>query len=275
MKLSFVLCTHFRKTFPQVFAAVFILLAVASCRKENTVQYPIPSGLKMISSGYATGAATKVEIYAAQDLYVGYNKLYIALYDSASNARITQAQVSLSALTCMGVSGPVENPASTTADNGLFNAAALCMSAGSWTLATHIGNVSNGNTGNFASPVVAVQASPARSYSVTTSDHSNLFVSIVQPTDPQLGVNTLELVIDRQTNDMSYTPDSAYMVAINPTMPSMTGMSSPNNMCPVYTGRGHYTGKVDFIMSGGWRIYIDLLHNGAVCDTSHYFDLNL
>ena len=119
MKLSFVLCTHFRKTFAQVFAAVFILLAVASCRKENTAPYPIPSGLKMISSGYAAGAAMKVVIYASQDLYVGYNKLYIALYDSVSNARITQAQVSLSALTCMGASGPVENPILPTGSQSL------------------------------------------------------------------------------------------------------------------------------------------------------------
>jgi len=280
MNLNFMLSRCLKKCRPAIIntACVFLLLlSAASCRKENSasVQYPIPSGLKLVSSGYAAGASTRVEIYAYQDLYVGYDRLSIALYDSASNARITQAQVSLATVTGAGVAAPTENPSGSSAVNGLFDGAAVLVSTGSTALTVQVQNFSNSRTGSYSAPVNVVQTSPAKSYSVTTADNAKLFVSIVQPTNPQLGVNTFELVVDRQVNSTNYAPDSTYMLAINPTMPSMTGMGSPNNVNPVYTGNGHYAGKVDFIMSGGWQIYVDLLHNGAVADSTHYFDLNL
>jgi hypothetical protein len=247
----------------------------ASCKKESntSAHNVIPSNLKLISSGHAGGAATRVDIYAAADLYVGYNNLYFALYDSASNNRITQAQVSLSTMTSAGVNGPVENPLGTNADNGLFNAASVFVSAGSWTLATQI-QIGN-KTGIYTATVSIIQPSPAKSYTVMTADSATLFVSFVQPSNPILGVNNFELVVDRLVNGKSYAPDSTYMMSINAVMPFMTGMNSPNNVNPSYSGNGHYTGKVDFIMGGGWEVYVDLQHNGIVCDTSHYFSLNL
>jgi hypothetical protein len=276
MNSDLVLIRYFAKYFSAIIFTALMLFA-ASCKKESSTsaQNTIPSNLKLISSGYAGGASTRVDIYAATDLYAGYNKLYIALYDSASNNRITQAQVSLSAMTDAGMNGPVENPVGTNADNGLFNAASVFVSSGSWTVTTHIRNTAGSGTGSFIASINVVQPSPAKSYSVMTADSSNLFVSIVQPTNPLLGVNNFEVVVDRQINTMNYTPDSTYMISIDPTMPLMTGMSSPNNVNPSYTGNGHYTGKVDFIMGGGWQIYVDLLRNGVASDTSHYFSLNL
>ena len=74
---------------------------------------------------------------------------------------------------------------------------------------------------------------------------------------------------------MNFAPDSSYNVMIDAEMPSMSGMNSPNYVNPVYTGNGHYLGKVDFIMSGEWQINMSLLHNTALADSSHYFDLSL
>ena len=254
---------------------ITVVLFTASCKKEGSTsaQNAIPSGLKLISSGYAGGASTRVDIYASTDPYVGYNKLYIALYDSFTNSRITQAEVSLSTMTVAGVSSPVENPMITNANDGLFNAATVFVSAGSWMLTTQI-QIGN-KIGSYASSIKIIQPSPAKSYSVATADSSTLFVSFVQPSTPILGVNNFELVVDKQVNGKGYAPDSSYMLSINAVMPFMTGMNSPNNVNPSYVGNGHYLGTVDFIMGGGWQIYVNLQHNGMICDTSHYFSLNL
>jgi hypothetical protein len=42
-------------------------------------------------------------------------------------------------------------------------------------------------------------------------------------------------------------------IAITPEMPSM-GHGSPNNVDPVYTADGRYEGKVNFTMTGYWKV---------------------
>jgi hypothetical protein len=275
MNSELMLRGYFRKYFSVILNSTIIalMLFASSCKKENTssVQYPIPSDLKLIGSGYVAGQ--RAEIYATQNLYVGYNKLYVALYDSSTGTRITQSSVTLNAISSAGISGPVENPAA-NAISGLFGAAAVFVSAGTWTLTVNIQNATNNRSGSIQILVSPVQTTPAKSYTVST-DSQTLFVSIVQPSQPQLGVNNFELVVNRQISATAYAPDSTYMVAINATMPAMTGMNSPNNVNPSYTGQGHYVGKVDFIMTGPWWIYVDLARNGTLSDTSHYFSLNL
>jgi YtkA-like protein len=264
---------------------ILILLHAVSCKKESSsVAYPIPGNLKMINSGYATGAGIRVEVYAANDLFVGYNKLYLALYDSTTNTRITQAQISVSALMKMGAginqSAPIENPTQSMASNGLFNVAAVftmpTASNCNWTLTVHVEDLTGQKTGDFVSIEGIVQPSPNKAYSlITLDDSSTLFVCLVQPVTPQLGVNNFEVAMYKQINAMSFIPDSVYNVMIDAEMPSMTGMNSPNNVNPVYTGNGHYVGKVDFIMSGTWQVNVNLVHSGTLVDNSHYFNLNL
>jgi len=258
-----------------------LLLTIASCRKESSVpQYAIPSDLQKIASGWVTGGAMKAEIYATSDLFVGYNKLYLALYDSLTNKRITQAQISISASYAQGVrnqSGPVENPSTVNADiNGLFEAAVVfTQPSDNWTLNTYVEGISGQNTGRYQWTANVVQPTPARAFSVITQDDStNLFVSLVQPATPKLGVNSFELAVYKQVNALSFVPDSGYNISIDAEMPSMSGMNSPNNVNPAYMSNGHYTGKVDFIMDGAWQINLSLLHNGMIADSSHYFALS-
>ncbi|HWB62123.1 MAG TPA: FixH family protein [Chitinophagales bacterium] len=263
-----------------------ILLGVASCKKDKdtntTDQYPIPSNLQKIATGYATGAGVKVEAYAAGDLYVGYNKLYIALYDSATGNRLTSANVTItSVMTMMGnmaSNGPAESPASQTAEEGLFNGVAVyTMPSGancSWALNIHVVNAANSNAGDFSQTVSIMQPTLSTEYSIIANDDSSsLVVAMVGPTDPKFGTNNFELAIYRKQGMMGYVPDDSYTVDITPTMPSMGGMSSPNNVNPVSMGNGHYKGSVNFNMSGDWRIMVHLMHNGNMADTAHYFDL--
>ncbi len=267
---------------PCAIAGILLMFMLGSCKKESgQVQYPIPSNLVMVGSGYVTGAALRMEIYAADNLFVGYNKLYIALYDSASNKRITQAQISLYAMVKMGtgtnLSGPVENPSGSLASNGLFNSAVVFITPGSnWVLSANVQNPVNNASGSFMGTVNVVQASPAKAYSaIAQDDNANLFVAIVQPASPQIGDNNFEMVVYKQSGAGNFVTDSSYTIGINPQMPSMSGMTSPNNVNPVYSGNGHYLGKVIFTMFGAWEIDIRMMHNSAVSDTSHYFDINL
>jgi YtkA-like len=264
-------------------AGIGLMCLFGSCKKEsnNQVQYPIPSNLVMVSSGYASGAGIRVEVYAANTLFPGYNPVYLALYDSVSNKRITQAKIALSALVKDGngsqINGVIENPSSVNATNGLFTAALVFVSANNtWMLGAQVQNAANNKTGSFMQTVNVTPITPARSYSaIALDDSSNLFIAMVQPFNPQIGDNNFEMAVYKQQGTGNFVADSSYTISINPQMPGMSGMTSPNNVNPVYSGNAHYTGKVIFTMFGAWEIDIRMMHNNAVSDTTHYFDVNL
>src|SRR5688572_29303215 len=82
----------------KIFAlAVMAAAVIISCKKENNSDdqnnpTPTPTTpttidttkLVRVGQGYITGAAAKAVVYAEKALFVGYNKIYIAMYDSAS-----------------------------------------------------------------------------------------------------------------------------------------------------------------------------------------------
>ena len=84
-----------------------------------------------------------------------------------------------------------------------------------------------------------------------------------------------ELAIYKQTNTGAYVPDPSYQITLVAEMPDMQGMTSPNNVNPVYTANGHYLGKINLIMGGDWQVNLSLLNSGVVADSSHYFALSL
>lgn len=268
-------------------AAVLISSTVflSSCKKDNNngPDYPIPSNLKLLASGYAIGSAARIEVYGTDSFFVGYNPLYLALYDSAGNQRLTDAQITLHPMmTMMGGmshSCPLENPASNNATDGLFSCAVVYImpsgSTGGWTLNVDILNNKNGLQGTVVMAITVLNPAVAKMKSLTAlDDSSKLFVSVVKPVHPLVGVNDFEVTIHKKTGMMSFPAANDYTPVVNPQMLSM-GHGSPLNENPVLQSNGHYKGKLNFTMSGEWRIYLDLNHNGAVADSSLYFDMNL
>ena len=85
--------------FKTILAIAFatILLATNACKKEETTTVTptpvevdqIPSTYKLIGETYILGAAAKAKVYSEKDLFVGYNKIFVAMYDSVSNSRLT------------------------------------------------------------------------------------------------------------------------------------------------------------------------------------------
>jgi hypothetical protein len=56
-------------------------------------------------------------------------------------------------------------------------------------------------------------------------------------------------------------------------MPSM-GHGSPNNVNPTSTGKGHYKGKVNFTMTGEWKINVAIKKGGSTVSNGLYYMLN-
>ncbi|MCW5908980.1 MAG: FixH family protein [Chitinophagales bacterium] len=273
------------KYFQAVAAILIAVFLFSSCKKENHNHnhYPIPSNLKLLASGYAEGSATRIDVYAADSFFSGYNSLYLALYDSASNERQTDADVTLmpmmSMMGGMNHSAPFENPATAKPADGLFTCAVVYIMPSStgntWKLNITVLNNRTGLQGTAALDVNVLQPSLSRMKSVTALDDSaKLFISIVKPFVPVVGVNDFEITIHKKASMMSFPAANDYTTEVNPQMLSM-GHGSPLNVNPVPDNNGHYKGKLNFTMSGDWRVFLKLNHNGAVADSTLYFDVTI
>jgi len=275
--------------FKTILAIAFatILLATNACKKEETTTVTptpvevdqIPSTYKLIGETYILGAAAKAKVYSEKDLFVGYNKIFVAMYDSVSNSRLTTGHFDVIPMMDMGMmkhSAPFELEDDTMPTDKFWKAAIVFImpsSAGKWTLnmAFHNHKTDKEGEGELEVPVINPTTSVMKSFKA--SDSTNLFVTLIQPATPKIGLNNFEISIHKK-DMMDFPAVDDYTVEIEPTMPSM-GHGSPNNVNPVFTSMGHYIGKVNFTMTGLWNVKITLKKNGVTIDNKQSFDITL
>ncbi|MEI2740376.1 MAG: hypothetical protein V9F01_16500 [Chitinophagaceae bacterium] len=258
------------------------ILFLSSCSKETTiVPEPDPTtGLTKIAEGYATGSGAKVAVYTKETtISSGYTKFYLALYDSVSGKSIEDAQIHLTPMMDMGMmqhSAPYENPESEKAVNHLFpcNVVFIMSSmGGTWTLKINIQNHLNNKEGYLTIPITVSEPAKARIKSFTAAhDGGKYFVALINPSSPKVGINDMEIAIYKKISMMNFPADSSLSTILTPEMPSMNH-GSPNNVNPVHLSKGHYKGKVNFTMTGWWRLHMDYMSGTAVADTAQYFDV--
>lgn len=262
---------------PALFAMSIIMV---SCSKEDAAVTDPTKNLTMQAEGYATGAAAKVVLYSqSATLYSGYNKFYIALYDSATGQRITNADVQIMPMMDMGTmmhSTPYENPASSNAVDQLFPCKTVFIMSsmgGSWTLKVTVQVAGSAKTGSITIPLTVAEPAKARVKSFTAAhDGGKYFVSLMEPSDWKVGINDMEIAIYKRASMMSFPADSSLSVILTPEMPTM-GHGSPNNINPVHNGSGYYRGKVNFTMTGLWRLNLDFMAGAAVADSTQFFEV--
>ncbi|HAN64897.1 MAG TPA: hypothetical protein DCQ34_00715 [Chitinophagaceae bacterium] len=264
-----------------VYILLSSLIVLNSCSKDDPMPPvdPVKDYVKL-ASGYAAGAATLVELYGLDSASSGYTKLFVALKDSVTGNYVERAGITLVPMMDMGSmahSAPVEQPASTQAVNKLFPCSVgfiMSSMGGTWTIAVQVNNLENNQSGMVSFPIHVKESSPSRMYSFTSlvDNSSRYFVGLVEPSDPFVGINDLEFVVYKRQSMMAFPADSSLSISFEPSMPSM-GHGSPNNVNPVHIGKGHYKGKVNFTMTGLWRLDLQLHSGTAVADSTHGFDI--
>ena len=259
-------------------AALCSALCFSSCNKTDTPQRPATADLIKISEGYAAGAAAKVTVYASTGtINTGYTKFYLALSDSASGTKLNTASILLSPMMDMGMmqhASPYENPVSNLATDGLFPCSVVFImptTAGNWTVKVQVTN--QAKSGAYTFPVVVQEPAKSTIKSFTAKhDDGKYFVTLIQPAKPKVGINDFEIAIYKKQSMMSFPAENNFTVSLAPEMPTM-GHGSPNNVNPVAVGNGHYKGKVNFTMTGLWKINLGFMAGAAVADTTQFFEM--
>jgi hypothetical protein len=96
---------------------------------------------------------------------------------------------------------------------------------------------------------------------VSKADGARLFIALINPLKPQIGVNDFDIGIWTRQNMMDWPATKGLDITIKPEMPSMDH-GSPNNVNPVYKGSGIYRGKVNFTMDGLWVVNLSISDKG-------------
>jgi hypothetical protein len=266
---------------------IFVFSAfLYSCKKDNVEDILNPlDGLIKLKDGYALGAQAKVEIWGRKNFFAGYNNLVVVVYDSLNlKEKITDAHIHFFPVMTMGMGGmamqhasPVENP-DETAVNGVFPGAVTFImgttSDGSWklTVAVHNHKYDKEGEADFDITVDNPTNSMVSVFKSQTADSSKLVLSLVEPTSPKVGMNDIEFTIHQMADMMDFIPDDSYSIEITPEMPSM-GHGSPNNVNPVNTSNGHYKGKVNFTMTGEWKVNVLVKKNGTTVSKNAFFNI--
>lgn len=249
-----------------------------SCSKDNEEMSIDPlAGFTKLKEGYAIGASAKVEIWGKKNFFVGYNNLVVVLYDSLNlKEKITDAHIHFMPLMDMeGMkhAAPVENP-DETAVNDVFPGAIAFIMGGTWKLGVQVHNHKYDKEGEAEFDITADNPSTSvlSVFTSQSADSSKLILSLVEPTAPKVGMNDIEFTIHKKIDMMNFPADDSYTIEITPEMPSM-GHGSPNNVNPVNTGNGHYKGKVNFTMTGEWKVNVAVKKGGNTVSKNAYFNI--
>ena len=262
-------------------------MSLISCTKEEDDPAPAPKkspvdGKELIFEANSAEADVDVKVYADEALFTGYNRLYVIIYKTGTSTVIDDAQVSFETDMTMMMghshSSPIENPADETPEDGLFSGAVVFVMPsagnGSWKLKVYVHNNANNLEGMVENEVTVVSPVEAKMYSFLSDvDNSMIFVSLVEPVNPKVGMNDFEIAIHKRETGMLWPFVAGLMVEIEPEMPTM-GHGSPGNVNPVYTSIGHYKGTVNYTMTGLWRVHITVKDaGGSVMNESNYLDM--
>ena len=261
-------------------------ILMVGCTKDDEETTPIVptspvEGKILVATGTATDAEVDIEVYSDQALFVGHNKLYTMLYKQGTKEVISEANVTYKMMMTMG-SGmkhtcPMEQPTTTTPTNGVFDGAIIPImpsgGMGSWNLEVMV--TSNNMDGSAMMTVEVLDPTDARVFSFVSSiDGNSYFITMIEPTAPEIGINDFSVAVHMRESMMSFPPVESFIIEIEPEMPSM-GHGSINNVDPVHMDMGHYLGKVNFSMSGYWKINMLLKDaDGNVLDDTHFYDVN-
>ncbi|MFC0878641.1 FixH family protein [Saccharicrinis sp. FJH2] len=263
----------------KLFGALLLptVMVLSSC--ENNDMDPITeTDMITIAEGISNSGDYAVKVLAEDSLFEGYNNLYISLTEVGIGSVVNDAELQFHPLMDMMTkvhAAPVENPVQAE-QGGMYKGAVVFImpSTGDmgWSLKLTLNEAGTADTVNFQLPKVRALSEVRKIMVVSDIDSTVYFVSLVSPLNPEVGMNDIEFSVHYKENMMSFPAADDLSLEITPEMPSMDH-GSPNNVDPQRTEKGHYKGKVNFTMTGWWRVNLNIKKGGQVVKDNAYFDI--
>lgn len=249
-------------------------LSIFSCKDENTEPEQTIEKQLIVSQNSELATYT-VQLYSEHDtLYEGYNELFFKVMKDGSE--VTNASLTLHPLMDMMTkvhAAPYENP---EFEDGYYKGAVVfimpSMDMMNWTIDVAINDGGAQDTAKITIPKVKTFEEVKKIRVASKIDSTIYFISLVSPMEPSVGVNDFIITAHYKKNMMEFPADENLSFEIEPEMPDM-GHGSPNNVNPIHIANGHYEGKVNFTMTGYWKVNLTIRKNGVLVTEDAYFDI--
>lgn len=260
----------------KIFLASLVgLLALGACKKDDKEDFQTNSN----NSSYTLIASDTtdndyiISLHIQSDgIEVGYTTLFVGVKDLEGN-NVSNANVSFEPEMDMGMmhhGAPVIQPVYKASSKFYEGVVVFTMPSGdmgTWTLSVDV------NGGSVTFPIEVEPSKQNTKYvgSYLGIDGESYILSLKKPFDWQVGMNDITILIHQEVNH-AYLPVDDFEIFMDPQMTSM-GHGSPNNISPTTIGNGFYTGKVNFTMTGDWRLNFDLIREGDTIVSGAYLDI--
>ncbi len=213
-----------------------------------------------------------VTLFASENFFVGYNSISAKIEDEKGSLLSGDISVMpMMDMMNMSHSSPIEFPNGNSFDEGTydFNPVFVMPSGeiGSWKIMFTV----NGTEITVPIEVFTPEQTRLVSFMSMMDESTKYFVAYIDPKEPQVGENDLEIAVYKKQSMMEWPAVTGLEFDLEPWMVSMDH-GSPNNVAPSHTENGHYLGKVNFTMTGDWQLRLTMKENGQICGTP-YFDL--
>ncbi|WP_353134708.1 hypothetical protein [Pseudopedobacter sp.] len=243
-----------KKAIHFIFLSVFALI-MASCDKEEVLDNQLKDKITIAQKYLPTGE--QLTLYADQPLSVGYQNIYVQL--TKDDTPLRTDQISFTPTMDMG-SMKHGAPASSLVYNSSLDSYEAYIvftmasgTAGSWALDLNVNN-------ELISLPVVIKEAPTGNVPVKTftgTDNKRYVLALIEPSAPKIGMNDLEVMLFLRETMFSFPELNYIAFDFHPEMTSMDHGSS-NNQNPQGIGNGRYKGKVNFTMSGDWRLFFNV-----------------
>jgi hypothetical protein len=272
------------------FIPLFLLVVLfASCNKNDAPAEENPlEGLKSIQE-FSDANYTITAYNEAGEWRLGYTKVYFAVKDK-SGSFVENAVLTSFPEMDMGTMKHSTPRSEITKVQGkpLYEAyyAFLMYSGqggGKWyyDLDYTAGNVSGNfqdveiNVKNVFRPDGQTVRKVIQSLTAIDGSGKRYVVTLVEPQRPKTGRNDITAFIHERKDANTFVPVENFTLKLDPRMPSMGNHSSPNNVDLTYHSTDKiYKGKVNFSMTGYWKLNLillsdkgDVLYGNAVSET--------
>lgn len=240
-------------------AFVGLLLFMVACKEETPVE-PDPVDELVVATQRVDALGLDITLRSTDSLYAGYQRFTLTATEADSETPVSNLDVVVTPMMTMPNmmhSAPVEQPI-LGMEPGTYDFQAVFVmpsgEMGTWALELDI--TRDGQTERVSIPVEAPQPAETRVNSfLAADDSSSLFIALVDPMEPIIGVNDFTVKISQRVSMMDWPAVEDLRVEIEPEMPTM-GHGSPNNVDPTHAAQGRYNGKVNFTMDGYWKVNV-------------------
>src|SRR5690554_854834 len=273
MNLHIIKIIKMKKIFILSLISAFIFTSCKKDKNEDPTSGGVtpPSEYTLIKKD-TTANDLVVELFTkTETIEIGYTKLYVRVKDFNGNA-IDNANVTFMPMMDMGNmehSSPLEQPVFKTSSKLYEGMVVFTMHSGQgdWWLTVNV----NGEDVVF--PINVLDSKTGTKYvgSYTGTDSEKYVVTLVKPFNWKVGMNDFSVMVHKKETMMSFPAIDNFTVAMDPQMTSM-GHGSPNNISPTSAGDGYYNGKVNYTMTGDWRLNFEFIEAGDTI-ISAYIDV--